>query len=316
MTAKLKWLALGMLVFVVSFVGSAAVKLLHNPLASQYRIDWNEQIGTVHADIAYGSGGQHKFDLYLPAVKKDTYGLVVYLHAGGFTSGDKVDDRQMLQWLASQGYVAAGVNYTLRNEANPTASVDSMSQEIKSAIPVIKQYAQTQGYTLDRMAVAGGSAGGTLALIYAYRDADTSPIPVKMVFEMVGPASFYPEDWGIYGVDNNPQAAAGLFSVMSGKTITPAMLGTPAFDDAVKNISSAMWVNADSVPALIAHGRHDKIAPFASVRHLTDALSRHGIAHDFIEFPHSGHGLQNDDKQYQQYMQKVIQYLTTYLSSP
>ena len=41
----------------------------------------------------YGEGEAQKFDLYLPADRsKTTYGLVVYLHAGGFTSGDKKDD--------------------------------------------------------------------------------------------------------------------------------------------------------------------------------------------------------------------------------
>ena len=33
--------------------------------------------------------------------------FVVYLHAGGFTSGDKNADTKMLQWLCEKGYVAA-----------------------------------------------------------------------------------------------------------------------------------------------------------------------------------------------------------------
>ena len=37
----------------------------------------------------------------------ESYGLVVYLHAGGFTSGDKNADTKMLQWLCEKGYVAA-----------------------------------------------------------------------------------------------------------------------------------------------------------------------------------------------------------------
>ena len=37
----------------------------------------------------------------------ESYGIVVYLHAGGFTSGDKNADTKMLQWLCEKGYVAA-----------------------------------------------------------------------------------------------------------------------------------------------------------------------------------------------------------------
>lgn len=40
-----------------------------------------------------------------------------------------------------------------------------------------------------------------------------------MIFEAVGPAAFYHEHWTNYGLDQNSEAAAGLFSVMSGKEI-------------------------------------------------------------------------------------------------
>lgn len=38
-------------------------------------------------------------------------------------------------------------------------------------------------------------------MLYAYRDAEESPLPVKMMFEMVGPPSFFAEDWDTYGLD-------------------------------------------------------------------------------------------------------------------
>ncbi len=47
------------------------------------------------------------------------------------------------------------------------------------------------GYPVNEMAIGGGSAGGCLALLYAYRDTAESPVPVRFVFEAVGPSSFY-----------------------------------------------------------------------------------------------------------------------------
>lgn len=298
--------------FLVAFVGSAAVKLIYNPLGKMMQVNWTDSVGQAHTDIAYGNAPANKFDLYVPADKsKPTYGLVVYIHAGGFTGGDKADDAQMAHWLVSKGYVAATVNYTLRNEQNPDASVYRMSQEIKESIPAIKAEAAKLGYNLDRMAIAGGSAGGTLAMLYAYRDAGTSPLPVKLVFQAVGPASFYPQDW--YGLGENPEGAAGLFSIMSGKKITPDMIGTPAYEEAIKDISPYMWVNENSPPTLAAYGQHDKVAPFAASKYLAQALEKHNVPHDYLVFPHSGHGLQNDDDQYRLYTQKTQEYLEKYL---
>ncbi|MFD1886314.1 alpha/beta hydrolase [Paenibacillus wenxiniae] len=302
--------------FIVVFAISVIIKMTYNPLSGEMNVNWNDSVGRMYTDIAYGDQEKNKFDLYVPADHtKKSYGLVVYLHAGGFTGGDKSDDINMLKWLTSKGYVAAGINYTLRDEKHPTASVDTMSQEIKKSMPIVKAEAQKLGYPLDRMAIAGGSAGGTLALLYAYRDADTSPIPVKMVYEMVGPPSFFPQDWISYGLDQNPAAAAGLFSVMSGHVITPDMIGTERYKEAVKGISPYMWINANSVPTLAGYGRYDKIAPFGAVKHLINALNEHHVPYDYFEFPHSGHGLQNDNKIYAQYMDKLNEYLDRYMGS-
>lgn len=301
--------------FIVSFAGSAIFKMTYtSPELKKYSVDWNDEVGTTYTDIAYGDGEANKLDLYVPADNtKETYGLVVYLHAGGFTTGDKLDDASMLQWLASKGYVAAGINYTLRDEEHPEASVYSQSMEIKSSIPVIVEEAKKLGYNLDSMAISGGSAGGTLAMLYAYRDAGESPIPVKMLFEAVGPSSFYPEDWSPYGLDQNPEAAANLFSIMAGTEITVDMFGTETYEEAIKAISAYMWVNENSVPTVAAYGVYDKVAPFDTVKHLVKALEENNVTHEYIEFPHSGHALQNDNDLYVKYMETVEEYLDTYM---
>lgn len=221
----------------------------------------------VYKDISYGEMDANKFDLYVPADNtKESYGLVVYLHAGGFTAGDKSGDEQILKWLCSKGYVAAGINYTLRDEAHTEASVYSQSIEIKESMPVVIAESEKLGYHIDEMSIGGGSAGHCLAMLYAYRDAELSPVPVRMVFGAVGPSSFYPEDWGCYGLDKNTEeskeAAAGLFSVMAGKEIISDMFGTPEYDEAIKDISALLWIDENTVPSVLAYGKYDKVQSF------------------------------------------------------
>lgn len=302
-------------VFIICFVGSAVFKITYTPKWSKkFSVEWNDSIGIIHKDISYGEKPANKFDLYVPKDNsKENYGLVVYLHAGGFTSGDKSGDCDMLQWLCSKGYVACGINYTLQSEENPEASVYTQSQEIKQAIPVVVEEAKKLGYNLDKMAIAGGSAGGCLAMLYAYRDCDTSPIPVKMMFQMVGPSSFYAEDWGIYGLDKNPEAAALLFTAMSGVRLTPEMIETKEYVEAVKPISAFMYIDEKSAPSLMLYGMHDKIQPYNGVRHLEKALQDNHVDYKLFIAPHSGHGVQNDDKIFEEYMDTVVVYLERYM---
>ena len=312
------WALIYIAVFIAALGIGAASKMAQPAWTKDYTTDWNDSVGTVHQDLSYGEADSNKFDLYVPSGHtKKQYGLVVYLHAGGFTTGDKSDDAAMLQWLCSKGYVAAGVNYTLRDEAHPDASVYSQSMEIKESIPAVIKEAEKLGYSIDKMAISGGSAGHCLAMLYAYRDAKSAPVPVKMVFGAVGPSSFYPEDWSCYGLDQNTdearEAAAGLFSVMAGKALTADLFGTPAYDEAMKDISALLWVDDDTVPSLMAYGKYDKVQSFAASIRLDEALTAHNIPHDYIVLPHSGHGLQNDNKEFHEYYQKIEEYLDQYL---
>ena len=310
----LKWGLLYTAAFLAAFVGSALLKINSDPTHGKYNTRWDETVGKAYTDLPYGEGAANKFDLYVPADKsQDAYGLVVYLHAGGFTGGDKAGDAEMLKWLCSKGYVAAGINYTLFTEENPDASVYSQSEEIKAAMPSVVAAAEKLGYKLDRMAISGGSAGGCLALIYAYRDADTSPLPVKMVFEAVGPGSFHVEDWGIFGLDQSPEAAAGLFSVMSGQALTPEDITSGAYLDAVKPISADRWVTKDTVPSVLCYGAYDKMQPFAASKPLVAALEKNGVDYRYFVAKHSGHGLQNDNKVYMEYLDAVVEYLDKYM---
>ncbi len=235
----------------------------------------------------------------------------------GGTTGDKSDDKQMLEWLCSKGYVAAGINYTLRNENNPTASVYTQSMEIKKAMPYAIEEAKKLVYNIDKMAISGGFAGGCHALLYAYRDVEESPVLVKMVFEAVGPSCFYPEDWESYGFAQNTQEAkegvAGLFGIMAGKEVNASMFGTKEYDETMKDISALLWINENTVPTLMAYGKYDKVQPYKASVRLDKKLTEYNIPHDYIVFEHSGHGLQNDDKQFKQYYGKIEEYLDKYM---
>ena len=136
---------------------------------------------------------------------------------------------------------------------------------------------------------------------------------MKLVFGAVGPSCFYPEDWSCFGFDRNPEAASAMFSVMSGNSITPEMIGTPAYGEAVKNISALAWIDGNSVPTVCAYGAHDKMQAFPASKRLAAALEKYGVPHEYIVFSHSGHGLQNDNKLYALYMEKVVEYLDKYM---
>lgn len=314
---KLLWGATYVLVFIVSFVGAIAATIMA-PQHSFIGIDpveWRDSMGTIETDIPYAAGELNKFDLYLPADRARATKLVVYIHAGGFTGGDKADDEGIAKFFASLGYVTATINYSLRTETN-TANISDMSREIQQGVAAIVAASGERGYALNGMVIAGGSAGGTLALIYAYRDGANAPIPVEAVINMVGPASFEPASWfrvsDGYASTESAQAGAGFVSLLTGDEVSAEMMRSGAYRDSLAPITPTTLVTPEAPPTLLAYGALDKVAPFAASVELLEALQRNGVPHDALVFPNSGHALNRDPEMSAQLGQKIREYLSRY----
>lgn len=314
---------LGIVVFLVAFIAGAVSKFAIQPSwAKEYSAKWSDEIGTLTTDLSYGDGDEQKFDLYLPKDKsREAYGLAVYLHAGGFTSGDKSGDRDMLAWLCKKGYVAAGINYTLARDlggvSSNGASVYTQSNEIKAAIPEVIKAAEAAGYPIDKMTIAGGSAGHALAMIYAYRDAKEAPVPVVFTFGAVGPSCFYREDWDCYGMtgedERSYQVTMSMFSAILGELIPIERIKDGTYLEMMKPISAMEWITPDAPPSVVAYGTYDRVQSFKASLRLKDALEKNGVDFRYFEMPHSGHGLQNDSRIQKQWIMTVDEYLDKYM---
>ena len=307
------------MIFLLAMGVGAVSKIAIKPSwAKKYSVDFNDSIGKVYTDIAYGDKDSNKFDLYLPSdSSKESYGLVIYLHAGGFTSGDKTDDKAMLEWLCSKGYVSAGINYTLRTGDHPEASILTQSNEIKEAVPKVIEEAGKMGYPIDKMAVAGGSAGHCLAMLYTYRDGKDAPVPVVLTFGGVGPSNFHREDWGCYGLDQESDesitATQLLFSAMLGEMLSTEEVKDGSYLEKMRVISASEFITKDSPATVVAYGTYDRVQGFPASLRLKAALEENGVDHKYFEFPHSGHGLQNDSAIQKKYMEAIEEYLDRYM---
>ncbi len=102
-----------------------------------------------------------KLDLYLPADASTGGSLpvVVLVHGGGWRSGFRSEFAPMAVRLAQRGYAAVTVSYRLSGEALYPAAI----HDVRAAVRWVR--ANAGQYQLDpqRIALAGGSAGGQIA---------------------------------------------------------------------------------------------------------------------------------------------------------
>ena len=125
------------------------------------------------AEIAYDQYDQTTFDIYLPTSSTPT-GLVVFIHGGGFTGGDKTflysgnyDD--IVAELLNNGIAVATINYRLLESGDQEGVLKSLNDS-RRAIQYIRYAHEELNIDNDNIVLFGTSAGASTALWLATND--------------------------------------------------------------------------------------------------------------------------------------------------
>lgn len=249
-------------------------------------------------DLAYGSGKSQKLDILLPQKlenMEEDVPFFLFIHGGSWTSGDKTDIYLLSNMLDLYGYAAVSINYRLLGEG---VNYLDMLNDITAAVSYIKKAAPAFKLKTDKMGMIGLSAGGHLALLYAFKSGETSKIPVSLLVSLVGPADF--TDSAFY--------EAGVLSLTEKLSLMSALLGTAVGEDTVtsKNYPDALYdaspithVKKNFPATVLAYGGKDWLVPPSNGQRLYDALRAHNSKKvRLVIYPNSGHELDKDaDKQ-------------------
>jgi acetyl esterase/lipase len=268
-----------------------------------------------------GTGRKLRCDLWQPPAGVPASGLaVVYLYGSAWYILDKdVGTRPLFRHLTAQGHVVVDVAYRLF----PETDIPGMVADAKRAVAWVKDHAADLQIRPDRVVVAGGSAGGHLALLAAYAPHDPTPTPAALggsdprvcgVVSLYGQAdlaavyhhtgqqkSCRPDDprpdrdappppWmlRLFGPD---AGRLKLHMIMAGAGRLDWLVGgTPTeVPDRYAQLSPVHRVHPGCPPTLLVHGEHDEMAPVAAMRQLHQRLEQAGVPVTAIYLPHTDH---------------------------
>ncbi|MBL9163249.1 MAG: alpha/beta hydrolase [Planctomycetaceae bacterium] len=231
----------------------------------------------VEKGIEYGKGGDValKLDLYQPADegKSDAalHPAIIFVHGGAWKGGNREIYHYYCVKLAEQGYVVATVSYRLSDVAPFPAAV----QDVKCAVRWLRANAQRLHVDPNRIAMAGGSAGGHLSMMAGY---------VTDQPELEGTGG-HPE------VSSRIQAVVNLYGPTDLTTdfardndVVVKFLGGESYaddPDLYAQASPITHVSADDPPTLILHGSIDTVVPISQAELLVDKLKAAGVPHEY-----------------------------------
>jgi acetyl esterase/lipase len=271
---------------------------------------WERDIAfwTIPCDPSRGNGRERNLlcDVWQPPENIPRSGLAfIFFHGGNWYLFDKdFGTRSFFRHLANQGHVIMDVAYRLCPEVN----IYEMLGDVKRAIAWMKANAARYQVNPERIVLAGGSAGGHLALLAAYtpdvpaltpQDLQGRDLSVRAVVSSYGPTDLracyeHLEQTRMIGM---PKVEIGLpASGEIKKNFADAgrldiLLGghlheIPAIYDLASPVTH---VQPDSPPTLLIQGAPDIIAPITATIELHRRLAECGVPAVNIVYPLTNH---------------------------
>jgi len=239
---------------------------------------------TTMLNVSYGSHTRQVYDVYLPKKRDTNTPVILMIHGGAWKAGQKEDFNYYRDLIKTKWNSVAIVNMNYRLASN---SNNIHHNEILTDISaVVNQINSNQtNYQISKnIGIVGASAGGQLAMIYAYKYNNN----IKCVGNIFGPSII--NDWSWYNSTN-------LWLGVQMKDVLTEYVGQ-AWDSTAYQAVTPYWnVTNNSQPTIIFHGNLDPIVPVYQSQWMHGKLNSLGVTnqyHEYLAF-HSFDNTQSDD---------------------
>jgi acetyl esterase/lipase len=231
---------------------------------------------TTIQNISYGANSSQKLDLGLPAGRTVTTPLVVIVHGGGWSTGDKAELSWLLNGLKQRGFAAANINYRLTLTAADNYKMEL--DDLDSAIQFTLRLATTYTFNGQKLYIVGHSAGGHLSLCYAYtRNANGK---VKAAGAMAGPTNLFSMSY------YNPIVFNPILQPFLGVPLYPI---STASEQRYKNCSPQYQATSTAPPTIFFHGEADFFIGPEHSTNMAFTLGTLGVDKRVVTYPFTFH---------------------------
>ncbi len=213
-------------------------------------------------------------DLYHPGVSNAP--VVVYIHGGGWISGDRTMYAEEAEWAAENGFAAAVIDYRLA----PLYPFPAAVLDCRAAIFYLRDHASRLDVDPHRIAAFGNSAGAHLATMLGVC---SIPLGGSDPFEHVNAVV---DVCGISDIRNPDQTQFPISMSFVEQFMGGSYPGREATYAAASPVS---YIEGSHCPFLILHGTEDDVVPVSQSRILADALRAGGGMTELVELEGEGH---------------------------
>jgi acetyl esterase/lipase len=244
---------------------------------------------TVEKDHEFARIGGATLSLDLYRSPRTDAPVVLYVHGGGWRSGNKADEAERrLAPLAAYGITVASAEYRLV----PAAAFPDQLHDLKGAVRWLRAHGERLGLRTDRLGIWGASAGAYLGSLLALTPGDA-----ELEGDVGGNLDQSSDvQAAVHWFGQSDLLAAGSRSEVESRLLPFAweagLLGVPSLVEAAgraRGLSLLSRVTRQAPPFLIAHGDQDHVVAPSEGEALHHALRRAGGDTRFLLLGGAGH---------------------------
>jgi acetyl esterase len=241
--------------------------------------------------------------------------ILLYIHGGGFTMGDRFESGSNLRWFTDRGWLALSIDYSLSSVDRHLW--DTATGQVACAMAWTAANAARLGGDPARISLLGSSAGGNLAINAAYlANADRLESACGgSVPRVAAVSALYPPVDLVAAWDSQVPAISDKARQFN----TYYVGGSPQqFPDRYRFVASATHINAHAPPTLIVFGANDHLVPPDATDRFAQQAHDAGIEIASIRFPYGDHAfnLNEDGMGNQFYLGMTEQFLSRHGQQP
>ncbi len=264
---------------------------------------------SVLKNISYGNHERHTFDLFIPEKAENKSGVILFIHGGGWSDGDKSIHYPEAEFLSSNGFLCATMNYRFVTE---DINVYHELDDVTAALNTIKAKCKEYGFDIKNTILSGGSAGAHLSLLYAYTRKSEAQVTPVAVCAYCPPVNCWAENF-LMGIKGEfEEWKYGVLSKCCGVKMTKATLLNKEVQNALQKMSPQSYVSKDCVPTAVFQGGLDELVPFEHTEIFIDSLNKSGVKNDFLVYENSGHALDKDPDKTETAKNIILSYARRY----
>lgn len=255
-----------------------AIVSFNSIAAENLTLSTNEKSTVIIENVVYGPDEQEVMDICQPKSPTNASPVLLLIHGGGWTSGDKSTYMPLCKFYAKKGLAVISINYRLFNIKTLSNQWPAQISDAQLAVRWARTHANEYSFNTNKICAYGDSSGGHLALLLGLLSSKWKSDRDEIYPNESSSVTCVVDNFGPTDLKNSSQPI-----LKTAQALVPNEIDKTG--ESYLDITSPLFhVHPLGAPTMIVQGSNDELVPKSQSISLRDAMLKSGMKVNYLEY--------------------------------